>query len=86
MYKKGETMRIISERTYQSKVNAYNSVCPYNGINTCRASLSSMIIDRRRKEDCCRDEHYDDCPIFLAKILRKVSKNSSIKREANYEF
>lgn len=79
-------MRIISERTYQSKINAYNSVCPYNGINTCRASLSSIMIDKSRKEDYCRDENYDNCPIFLAKILRMISKDSSSRREAHYEF
>lgn len=79
-------MRIISERTCHLKLDAYNSVCPYNGINTCRASLSSMMIDKSRKEDYCSDENYDNCPIFLAKILRMVSKVSSLRREAHYEF
>jgi hypothetical protein len=69
-------MRIISERTCRSKSDAHNSICPYNGINTCRASISSMIIDKRKKEDYCSDENYDNCPIFLAKIPRMASKDS----------
>jgi len=70
-------MKILSERTSQSKLYAYNNICPYNGINTCRASISSMIIDKRKKEDYCSDENYDSCPIFLAKILRMVAKDFS---------
>lgn len=70
-------MKILSERTSQSKLYAYNRACPYNGIHTCRASISSMVIDTRRKEDYCSHENYDSCPIFLAKILRMVSKDSS---------
>jgi len=77
---------IISERTCRSKRDAYESACPFNGVNTCRASLSSMMIDRRRKEDYCSHENYDSCPIFLAKILRMISKDSSLSRETHYEF
>ena len=79
-------MMIISEKIRRSKRDVYKSACPYNGINTCRASLSSMIIDERREQEYCSHENYDSCPIFLAKILRMVSKDSSLRREAQYEF
>jgi hypothetical protein len=79
-------MKILSERTSKLKRDAHTRACPYNGIDTCQASLSSMMIDKKRKEDYCGDENYDDCPIYLAKILRMVSKDSSLKREAHYEF
>jgi len=79
-------MMIMSERTFQSTRETYSRACPYKGIHTCRASLSSMIIDTRRKEDYCSHENYDSCPIFLAKILRMVTKDSSSRREGDYEF
>jgi hypothetical protein len=79
-------MKIILEGIQRLQSKAYKSVCPYNGFNTCRASLSSMMIDKRQQEDYCTDENYDTCPIFLAKMLRMVSKDSTSRREAHYEF
>jgi hypothetical protein len=79
-------MKILLERTSRLKRDIYNRACPYNGFNTCRASLSSMMIDKKRKEDYCLDENYDDCPIYLAKILRMVTKDSSSRREVHCEF
>lgn len=55
----------------QSEIGFYEIGCPYNGINTCVASLSSMLIDDGKRADCCGTENYDDCPIFLSKVLRK---------------
>jgi hypothetical protein len=49
----------------------YETGCPYNGIKTCMASLSSMLIDDEKRAGCCGTENYDDCPIFLSKVLRK---------------
>ncbi len=54
-----------------SAFRAYETACPYNGIHVCKASLSSMAIDNRRRENCCGTENYDDCPIFLSKVLRR---------------
>lgn len=54
----------------QSEIGFYEMGCPYNGISTCTASLSSMLIDDEKRAGCCGIENYDDCPIFLAKILR----------------
>jgi hypothetical protein len=56
---------------HKSGMDIYEVVCPYNGINTCMASLSSMLIDDEKYAGCCGTENYDECPIFLSKILRK---------------
>ena len=64
-------MNMVLTGMGKSEVGNYEMVCPYNGINTCMASLSSMLIDEEKRADCCGTENYDDCPIFLSKILRK---------------
>jgi hypothetical protein len=56
----------------QSEIGFYERGCPYNGSITCTASLSAMLIDEKMHADCCGTENYDDCPIFLAKVLRKA--------------
>ena len=48
--------------------------CPYNGTTVCAASVSSMPLDISRRAHCCNTENYDNCPIFLAKILRYAGK------------
>jgi hypothetical protein len=48
----------------------YDKACPYNGINVCMASFSLMAIDTK-KDNCCSTDDYDDCPIFLSKVLRR---------------
>jgi hypothetical protein len=48
------------------------TACPYNGIDVCMASFSAMVIDKYQSEKCCSTEDFDDCPIFLSKVLRKV--------------
>ena len=55
----------------KSGISFYEMGCPYNCINTCMVSLSSMSIDDEKRAGCCGTENYDDCPIFLSKILRK---------------
>jgi len=45
--------------------------CPFVGGSTCLASLSSMSLDHRLIATRCGTERYDDCPIFLAKVLRR---------------
>ncbi len=49
----------------------YDMVCPYNGVTVCLASLSAMKIDIRRRSQYCVTENFDDCPIFLSKVLRR---------------
>jgi len=49
---------------------ANEMACPYNGINVCMASFSLMAIDTK-KDNCCSTDDYDNCPIFLSKVLRR---------------
>ena len=58
--------------TSENGIGMYEMGCPYNGINACMASLWSMLIDDGKRTHCCGTENYDDCPIFLSKILRKA--------------
>ncbi len=48
----------------------YDKACPYNGINVCWASLSLMKIDTKYNNHCTTDD-YNNCPLFLSKILRR---------------
>jgi len=45
--------------------------CPFDGVTTCLASLSSMALDMRMRRIYCGTEKFDECPIFLAKVLRR---------------
>lgn len=50
----------------------FERVCPYNGIDTCMASITSLSLDEEKQANCCGTENYDDCPIFLSKVLRRA--------------
>lgn len=63
-------MEKILKEPKQFKLNESEIVCPYKDMNICSASLSSMVIDTRIKENYCGNENYDNCPIFLSKMLR----------------
>ena len=62
-------------RTTMDKFQVVNRVCetfcPFDGVTTCLASLSSMALDNKRRKICCSTEQFDECPIFLAKVLRR---------------
>ena len=47
--------------------------CPYDCSVTdiCAASLSSMPISSGSRQQYCSTDNYDNCPVFLAKILRR---------------
>ncbi len=64
-------MNMVLTEMNKLGISFYEKGCPYDGINTCMASLSSMLIDDEKHAGCCGTENYDDCPIFLSKILRK---------------
>ena len=54
---------------------AQENTCPfYSGeMTVCGASLSSMVADRTRQETFCLDtDRYDDCPMFLGRVLRTI--------------
>jgi hypothetical protein len=61
---------ITNQEQKKLKFAVYDKACPYNGINVCMASFSSMAI-AAKKDSCCSTDNYDDCPIFLSKVLRK---------------
>ncbi|MBI4688418.1 MAG: hypothetical protein HY756_11715 [Nitrospirae bacterium] len=48
-------------------------ICPYCGIDAdiCKASVSSMRLGPKTKILYCSSRVYDNCPIFLAKLLRR---------------
>jgi hypothetical protein len=64
-------MNGITANRDRSIFRADETTCPYNGINVCIASFSSISIDNRKKEDFCATDNYDTCPLFLSKVLRR---------------
>lgn len=49
-----------------------DSNCPYDMVSgRCGASLSLMVISSGSRGRFCATEDYDNCPVFLAKMLRK---------------
>jgi hypothetical protein len=64
-------MNTLTVNHEQSKCNNFETACPYNGIKVCTASFSSMAIDSHKRDNCCGTDNYDDCPIFLSKVLRR---------------
>jgi hypothetical protein len=67
-------MTTATIRTEQPKHVFHEFDCPYNGNTVCTASVSSMPLDTLRRAHCCTTDNYDNCPIFLAKILRFAGK------------
>ena len=52
--------------------NTNDTGCPYLGKTAaCKASLSTLIPTANARETFCNNEDYDDCPIFLSKLLRR---------------
>jgi hypothetical protein len=45
--------------------------CPFDDVTTCLASLSSMPLNNNKRKICCGTEKFDECPIFLAEVLRR---------------
>jgi hypothetical protein len=48
-------------------------ICPFSdrATNICAASFSSMIVGPRNRKEYCFSDDYDNCPMFLAKMMRK---------------
>ena len=65
-------MNIYTGYQEQSRYGGHEAACPYNGIDVCMASFSAMVIDNYQREKCCGTEDFDDCPIFLSKVLRRA--------------
>ncbi|HXX82141.1 MAG TPA: hypothetical protein VEI46_11370 [Thermodesulfovibrionales bacterium] len=46
--------------------------CPYFDVSDrCNAALSALLPSQRMRTDLCGNEDFGNCPIFLAKILRR---------------
>jgi hypothetical protein len=65
-------MHILSVSLEKSKPIDYERACPYSGTNICMASITSLPIDEQKQANCCSTENYDDCPMFLSKVLRRA--------------
>lgn len=65
-------MNIIEEKT-QIDYKYYEVSCPYCniGTETCTAALSAMSLGPITRINYCNNESYDNCPVLLAKILRR---------------
>ncbi|MDA8169650.1 MAG: hypothetical protein M0Z59_08155 [Nitrospiraceae bacterium] len=64
--------------------------CPYYSkkIDLCMASLFYFAIDKLREEYYCGNEDYDQCPMFLSKLLRtsstgRLEKKAPLARTGN---
>lgn len=53
--------------------SAVVDACPFGETETniCLASLSGMIIGPDNRREYCSNDNYDNCPVFLAKMLRR---------------
>lgn len=51
---------------------AFVSVCFYRKANSiyCSASVMTLAISKRQDAAYCCTENFDQCPMFLAKVLR----------------
>jgi hypothetical protein len=47
--------------------------CPFSdaATNVCAASLSSMVVRPHNRKAYCFSENYYNCPMFLARMMRK---------------
>jgi hypothetical protein len=55
------------------RISAAVDACPFGETETniCLASLSAMVIGPSYRQEYCSNDNYDNCPIFLAKSLRR---------------
>lgn len=67
-------MTVLEVNSFTARSEQGNEpMCPYcyTAADICMASISSLLTDTRRRESYCDSESYDNCPIFLAKNLRR---------------
>ncbi len=62
----------VRRNTPDSGPASLQSGCPYDCSvsNICAASASAMAISASSRRKYCSTDNYDNCPVFLAKILR----------------
>lgn len=55
--------------------NELDLQCPYvDATHLCNASFSLLLSSSNMRPNLCNSEDYDNCPIFLAKVLRRRGK------------
>lgn len=66
-------MNILNDITLSVQISReMESHCPYSEkSDICNASISLLVPTENVRTTYCRNENYDNCPIFLAKTLRK---------------
>ncbi len=54
---------------------AHFAACPYvpTKKDYCSASVMTVPISDRTRDEYCSSEDFDCCPLFLAKVLRRSS-------------
>jgi hypothetical protein len=66
-------MSQIAEARDSKSTGVHKSKCPHDAAAGifCSASIMSVVMSNYQKTNYCWTENYDNCPMFLAKILRK---------------
>jgi len=63
----------LKQITVHDRTGTEHNDCPYHNEaeSLCSASLSAMSTEMRIRQLYCGNENYDNCPLFLSKMLRK---------------
>ena len=66
-------MSQVREVNDPRSAGVHGSACPHGiGAGTlCSASIMTVVMSNYQKATYCWTENYDNCPMFLAKILRE---------------
>ena len=61
-----------AQLTYRVSPHGSESICPFQPSKNffCSASIMTVALDSRKRSTYCNTEDFDQCPIFLAKVLR----------------
>lgn len=64
--------RAVSAEKEVRNLFAIAQQCPFYNMEKqhCGAAVAGFSVDRQRKELCCSDD-YDNCPSYLAYVLRR---------------
>lgn len=55
--------------------------CPFYPVeaDTCRAAVSGLRLEWRRREHLCTSDDHDHCTVFLSKVLRSSRPKASLE-------
>jgi len=69
---------LASGRPHPADVSQHSDHCPFHdtGDGICRASLTGLTVDARRRRAFCTDDDHDRCELFLARALRSSRPQS----------